>query len=55
MEHAEKIFVEIAKQYETCEEMTEALRSLNSAGELSTEEYDYLNEEWDNLLAEYGF
>ena len=54
MEHAEKVFVEIAEQYEDCEGMIDALRSLESCGEITDEEYDYLTENWDDLLAKYN-
>ena len=54
MEHAREIFLEIAEQYETCEEMIDAFRSLQSCGELTEEEYNYINKEWDNMLAEFG-
>ena len=54
MEHAREIFKSIAEQYETCEEITDCIRSLVSVGELTQEEYDYILQEWDNMLAEFG-
>lgn len=49
-DHAEKVFVEIAEQYGTYDEIKEHIRSLHSADELTDEEYNYILEEWDNIL-----
>ena len=54
MEHARETFRSIASQYETYDEIKESIRSLHSADELTDEEYDYILEEWDNMLAEFG-
>lgn len=54
MEHAREIFKSIAEQYETCEEIKDSIRSLVSVNELTEEEYDYILQEWDNMLVEFG-
>ena len=53
-EQAEEVFVSIAEQYEDCDDMIDALRSLESCGELTQAQYDYLTEEWDNLLIKHN-
>lgn len=53
-EHARKIFRSIAKQYETYEDIKEHIRDLHSTGELSDNEYNYILQEWDNMLIEFG-
>ena len=54
MEHAEKVFVEIAEQYEDCDVILDDLRSLETCGEITEEEYDYLIANWDDLLTKYN-
>lgn len=49
----EQIFVDIAGQYDNCEDMINALRSLNSCGELTNEQYDYCIGHWDEMLEKY--
>jgi hypothetical protein len=49
----EEIFVSIASEYEDCEPIIEELRNLNSCNEITDEEYNYLQAEWDNLLEKY--
>lgn len=51
---AEEIFVEIAEQYKTYDEIKEHIRSLHSADELSDDEYNYILQEWDNILRKYN-
>ena len=53
-EKAEKLFVDIAKQYETYEDMIDKVRSMNSDGTITDEEYDYLSVNWDNLLEKHN-
>ena len=53
-EKAERLFVDIAEQFEECEEIIDRLRSLNSNGQLTDEEYNYIQTEWDNLLEKHG-
>ena len=52
---AKKVFEELNEQFEDCETIKESLRSLHSCGELSNAEYDYILENWDNLLVELGY
>ena len=54
MEHARNVFESIAEQYETCEDIEKHIRSLHSANELTDEEYDYILQEWDNMLVDFG-
>ena len=51
---AVEYFVDIAKRHDTYEEIKEELRSLHSCDELTDDEYNYLLEEWDNILIEYN-
>jgi len=52
MSKAIELFVDIAKENETCEDIIEELRSLLSFGAITDDEYDYILQEWDNILAE---
>ena len=52
---AKEIFKELNEKFEDYENIKEGLRSLNSCGELTDTEYDYLLENWDNLLVELGY
>lgn len=54
MEHAEEIFISIAKQYEECDDIKDRIRGLHSYGELTDEEYDYIISEWDTMLAKHN-
>jgi hypothetical protein len=49
----EKLFCIIAKRNDTAEQMIRELRGLESAGEISSSDYDYLLREWDRLLGKY--
>lgn len=50
----EKIFVDIAKSNEDCESIIAELRSLESTGEISEADYDYLTKNWDKILSKYN-
>ena len=50
----EKTFVDIAKQYDDCEDIVESLRSLLSCGEINEKQYDYLIKNFDNILQKYN-
>ena len=52
MSKAIELFVDIAKENDTCEDITEELRSLCSFGTITDDEYNYILQEWDNILAE---
>lgn len=51
---AVEYFVDIARRNETYEEIKEELRSLHSSDVITDDEYNYLLEEWDNILIEYN-
>lgn len=51
---AEKLFIDIAEQYEDVYEIKDRLRGLNSNNKITDEEYDYILQEWDNLLAKHN-
>ena len=53
-QQAEELFVDIAEQYEECEDIIDALRSLESCGEITQAQYDYISMEWDNFLAKHN-
>ena len=52
---AKEVFKELNEKFDDYEEIKENLRSLNSCEELSDAEYDYILENWDNLLVELGY
>ena len=54
LEKAIELFVDIAKQEEDCDAILEKLRSLNSCGDVSDEEYNYIIDKWDDILKEHG-
>ena len=54
MENAIKTFIEIAEDSEDYYEIKDELRSLHSFGDITDAEYDYILENWDNLLKEHG-
>ena len=47
-----ELFVDIAKENETCEDIKEELRSLRSFDAITDDQYNYILREWDNILAE---
>lgn len=47
-----ELFVDIAKENDTCEDIKEELRSLHSSDVITDEQYNYILQEWDNILAE---
>ena len=49
----EELFVSIAEQNDTAEEMIKDLRNLESYGDITEKEYNYLLKEWDRLLGKY--
>ena len=53
-EKAVMYFVDIAEKHDTYEEIKEELRSLHSSDVLTDDEYNYLLEEWDNILIKYN-
>lgn len=50
----EKLFVDIAKRNKTAENMIDDLRSLESCGEISSDDYDYLTKNWDSILEKHN-
>lgn len=54
MEHAEKLFIDVARQYDTWQDIEAKIEELFKNKELTKDEYDYIEEEWDNLLFENG-
>lgn len=46
----EQLLIDLSKTCDTVEEMVEQLRSLETSGEITAEQYDYLTENWDNIL-----
>lgn len=47
-------FVDIAKQYDNYDDIKDRIRSLHSFGELTDAQYNYILDEWDNMLADNG-
>lgn len=54
LEDAIELFVDIAEQEEDCDAIIDQLRSLNTCGDISEEEYDYIIDKWDDILEEHG-
>ena len=55
MERAKNYFKNLCEQYEYCEDMKEGLRTLHSQDLITDDEYNYVLENWDNLLVELGY
>lgn len=50
MTHITKIMLELFNEYEECDDIKDALRDMNSDGDVSDEEYDFALDNWDNIL-----
>lgn len=50
MTHITKIMFDLFDKYEECDDIKNALRNMNSDGDVSDEEYDFAVDQWDNLL-----
>lgn len=50
-----KDMYEDEENYPDCESIIEGLRSLLSNGDIRDDEYDYIMENWDNLIIECSF
>lgn len=48
-----QIMFDLFDSYEDCDEIIDRLRSLNSEGEITDEEYDYCLEHWDEILLDW--
>lgn len=48
-----KLMFNLFNEYDDCDEITNALRSLESEKEISEAEYDYILINWDRFLNEY--
>ena len=53
-QQAEELFIDIAMQYEEYDDIKDRIRGLNSFGELTDEQYDYILENWDKLLKKHN-
>ena len=51
---AVELFVSIAEQYEEYDDIKDRIRGLHSYGELSDAQYNYILDEWDNILIDKG-
>ena len=49
-EELKEIFQDLASQYDECDDIEDALDSLVSEGELTDEEYDIIQDNWDDWL-----
>lgn len=54
MDKAEELFISIAEQHENCEDIIDNLRELNSSGQITDEEYNYILQEWDSMLKKHN-
>ena len=48
------LFVNLAKQYEDVDDILDGLRSLNSKGDISDNNYDYICNHWDEILKNHN-
>ena len=48
-----QIMFDLFDSYEDCDEIIDCLRSLNSEGEITDEEYDQCLEHWDEILLDW--
>ena len=48
-----QIMFNLFDSYEDCDEIIDSLRSLNSEGAITDEEYDYCLEHWDEILLDW--
>lgn len=48
--HITKVMFDLFNEYEECDDIKYALRSMNSDGDVTNEEYDYAIEHWDVIL-----
>jgi hypothetical protein len=55
MEKVKNYFKELNEQFEDYEEIKEGLRSLHSKELITNAEYDYVLQNWDDLLVELGY
>lgn len=51
--HVIGVMFDLFDKYEECDDIKEALRHMNSDGEVSDEEYDYAILHWEELLKEW--
>lgn len=49
-----EIFIDIANKNEDYEDMISKIRSLQSNGDITEKQYDYLLKNWDKLLKKYN-
>ena len=50
MKNIKELFLNIAKQYDTADEILQALRSLQSCKEISENEYNTIISNWEDFL-----
>ena len=53
--NVKEYFKDLCEQFEDCEDIKEGLRSLHSQDLITDDEYNYVLENWDNLLVELGY
>lgn len=51
--HIKEIMFNLFDEYEEYDDIKNALRNMNSFGEVSNQEYDMALDNWDNWLAEW--
>lgn len=50
MTHITNVMFDLFDRYDECDDIKDALRNMNSDGDVSDDEYDFAVEQWDNLL-----
>lgn len=54
IDYATELFVDIAKKNDNYEDIKEELRSLHSSDIITDDQYNYILQEWDNILTKYN-
>ena len=54
MEHAKRVFIKIAEQYEDYVDMLDALRSLKTRNEVTEEEFSFIIKHWNKILEKHS-
>ena len=49
-----EIFVDIAEEYTEYNDIKDRIRGLHSFGDITDDEYNYLIQNWDDILKEYN-
>ena len=54
MEHAKRVFIKVAEQYEDYVDMLDALRNLRTRNEITEEEFSFIIKHWNKMLEKHS-